>query len=122
MSSRRFRSSVRGCQLLNLNVFARARCTCVSGNWRRGKQSSFGKTSLLLAGLLLSLLCLSAGRVSAQAVYGSIDGTVVDSSGATVANAKVTITDVNRNIVFNITTDGTGAFKQTHLINGKYRL
>ena len=78
--------------------------------------------SLMLAGLLLILGSLAASTASGQAVYGSIDGTVVDSSGGAVVGAKVTITDVNRDIVFNTRTDGTGRFQQTHLIIGKYRI
>ena len=39
----------------------------------------------------------------AQAVYGSIVGTVVDSSGAGLPGAKVTITDLNRSVSFTTT-------------------
>ena len=47
--------------------------------------------------LVLALLCgLWASRASAQAVFGSILGTVTDPQGAAVAGAKVTITEKTR--------------------------
>ena len=55
-------------------------------------------------------------------MYGGIDGRVVDSSGGAVAGATVTITDVNRDAVLTVKTDAFGAFQQTHLIIGKYRV
>jgi outer membrane receptor protein involved in Fe transport len=73
--------------------------------------------------VLLSLLSgVSATNTSAQAVYGSIGGTVVDSSGGMVADAKVTITDSGRNIVYSTTTNSSGAFMQSHLIIGTYKV
>jgi hypothetical protein len=54
------------------------------------------KTKLLFC---LALLCAPVGSF-AQAVYGSISGTVTDASGAAVPNAKVTITDVNKGVSF----------------------
>jgi len=76
---------------------------------------------LALAGLLL-LLGLSASSASAQAVYGSIGGTVLDASGAAVANANVTITDLDRSVVYTTQTNGSGAYDQRHLIIGHYRV
>jgi len=49
---------------------------------------------VVLAGLVLVLLAFPTRKLQAQAVYGSISGTVFDSSGAAVPNAKITITDV----------------------------
>ena len=47
-----------------------------------------------ISALCLFILALSGPLAArAQAVYGSIVGTVVDSSGAGVPGAKVTITD-----------------------------
>src|ERR1700739_3239687 len=43
---------------------------------------------------LLSLLALSVGLAYGQAVSGNMTGTVVDSSGAAVANAEVSATNV----------------------------
>src|SRR5216683_6221834 len=76
----------------------------------------------LLTVLLLLLSGVSATSTSAQAVYGSIGGTVLDSSGGMVADAKVTITDSGRNIVYSTTTNSSGAFMQSHLIIGTYKV
>ena len=55
-------------------------------------------------------------------MYGSIGGTVVDASGGIVADAKVTITDVNKGVNFETTTNETGYYAQQHLIVGVYRV
>jgi Carboxypeptidase regulatory-like domain/TonB dependent receptor len=59
---------------------------------------------------------------SAQAVYGSIVGTVVDASAAGVPNAKVTITDLNRSVSFTTSTNESGFFTQRSLIAGRYQV
>ena len=69
----------------------------------------------------LSLL-LSASSAQAQAVYGSIGGTVTDVSGSAVANAKVTITDKDRKVVFTTQTDSAGRYDERHLIIGHYEV
>ena len=73
--------------------------------------------------LCLSILALSIPLpAGAQAVYGSVVGTVVDSSGAGVPNAKVTITDRNRAVSFSTTTNESGFFTQRSLIGGRYQV
>ena len=72
--------------------------------------------------LSLLIFILSASAAMAQAVYGSIGGTVVDSSGSTVANAKVTITDTERQVVFATQTDSSGRYDERHLIAGHYQV
>src|SRR5947207_12023704 len=57
-----------------------------------------------------------------QAAYGSIAGTVYDSSGAGVPKANVTITDVKKSINYTTTTNESGNYSQTHLIIGSYRV
>ncbi|HKX28347.1 MAG TPA: TonB-dependent receptor, partial [Blastocatellia bacterium] len=57
-----------------------------------------------------------------QAVYGNIVGTVVDQSGAAVANAKVTITDTQRQVTVTTTTNSSGNFSQRALIAGSYQV
>ena len=71
----------------------------------------------------LTILTLSLPlSASAQAVYGTIVGTVMDSSAAGVPKAKVTITDLNRSVNFTTTTNESGFFTQRFLIVGRYQV
>src|ERR1700738_5210104 len=45
-----------------------------------------------------------------QAVYGNINGTVNDPSGAAVANAAITITDMDRGINYKTTANESGSW------------
>src|SRR5216684_3305004 len=53
-----------------------------------------------------------------SAVYGSIFGTVTDATGATVPNARISITDVNKNTKFETVTNAAGNYSRTQLIPG----
>ncbi len=79
-------------------------------------------TVLAVACLSLLLLTISVPAANAQAVYGSIGGTVVDSSGSIVADAKVTITDTDRNVVYTTQSDSSGRYDERHLIAGHYEV
>src|SRR5215831_1062233 len=57
-----------------------------------------------------------------QAVYGSISGNVVDSNGAAVSRAKVTITDTGKGVSYTTSTNESGNYSQTHLIVGVYEV
>ena len=57
-----------------------------------------------------------------QAVYGSIIGTVTDASGAAVPNAKITITDLGRDVSQLTNTNESGNYTQRFLIAGRYRV
>jgi hypothetical protein len=75
----------------------------------------------LLALILVSLsFCASPGW--AQAVYGTIVGTVTDSAGAAIPNAKVTITDLGRDVTQITSTNESGNYSQRFLIAGSYRV
>src|SRR5206468_3743082 len=71
--------------------------------------------------LLLGLLPV-ATVVRAQAVYGSIVGTVTDPSGAAVTKATVTIADTGKGVNFSATTNESGNYSQGHLIAGVYEV
>ena len=60
--------------------------------------------------------------MNAQAVYGSIVGTVTDSSGGVLPGAKLTITDLGRDVNVNTTSNESGNFNQRFLIAGRYRV
>jgi hypothetical protein len=76
----------------------------------------------VLSAACLSLMLASVPAAQAQAVYGTIGGTVTDSSGSTVSNAKVTITDTARQVVFTTQTDASGHYEERHLIAGHYQV
>src|SRR5215831_912931 len=74
------------------------------------------------AAALLGLLSFTPVTSFGQAVYGSIVGTVTDSSNAAVPNAKVTIRDVGKGVSYTTTTNDTGNYSQIHLIAGVYEV
>jgi hypothetical protein len=79
------------------------------------------KMSVLAVVAALGLLCgLWTPTASAQAVYGSILGTVTDPSGAAVPNAKVTVTSQTKNTSVETTTNDSGNYSVTHLIPDVY--
>ncbi|WP_263384652.1 TonB-dependent receptor [Granulicella arctica] len=58
--------------------------------------------------------------MKAQAVYGSIYGTVGDSTGAAIPNATVTITDTNKGTQQVVQSNGAGNWSADHLIPDTY--
>src|SRR6202011_2816476 len=69
--------------------------------------------------LLLAAL-LTAGVAFSQAVNGSLVGTVTDSSGGSVPNAKVTITETNTGVSRSTTTNESGNYTFSDLPPGTY--
>jgi len=81
------------------------------------------KKSVLAVIAGFGLLCgLWTPTALAQAVYGSIIGTVTDPSGAAVANAKVTVTSQTKNTSVDTTTNESGNYSVTHLIPDTYSI
>jgi len=78
---------------------------------------SFSFTAVLL--FAVSLVAWTP-RANAQAVYGSILGTVTDPQGAAVVGARVTITDQNKGTIHETTTNDSGNYSVTHLIPDTY--
>ena len=82
------------------------------------------KTKLFLALGTLAVLALFCAvltpQASAQAVYGSIFGTITDPSGAAVAGAKVTVTSSSKGTTVEATTNTDGNYSVTHLIPDTY--
>jgi len=64
----------------------------------------------------------TAVRSVAQAVYGSVLGTVTDQQGAAVAGAKVTVTSVTKGTVEEATTNADGNYTVSHLIPDVYNV
>lgn len=76
-------------------------------------------SALSVTALIASVFCLP---VAGQVTTGTILGTVRDSSGAPVAAAKVTITDINKGTVTSYATDQTGTYNAPFLIPGTYKV
>ncbi|MFC5860806.1 carboxypeptidase regulatory-like domain-containing protein [Acidicapsa dinghuensis] len=73
--------------------------------------------ALLAIGCLLSL-----APARAQSVYGSIFGTVTDTTGAVVPGATVTVTDETKGTVVTVVSNETGDYTVSHLIPDVYDL
>ena len=58
-----------------------------------------------LAALCVMFLIGTHTRLFGQQVFGSIYGTVTDKSGGAIANAKVTVTDLNKNTKSDVETN-----------------
>jgi hypothetical protein len=63
---------------------------------------------------------LTAGLAFSQAVNGSLVGTVTDSSGGSVPNAKVTVTETNTGVSRGTTTNESGNYTFSDLPPGTY--
>lgn len=77
---------------------------------------------ICLAVLVLAVSVLTLQQSPAQAVYGSILGTVTDAQGAVVAGAKITVTSVGKNTVETTTSNESGNYSVNHLIAGVYNI
>jgi Carboxypeptidase regulatory-like domain len=73
--------------------------------------------------LCFTVLLMMAGRLFAQAgATGTILGTVTDSSGAIVPNAKVTVTETSTNVSFRTVTSSAGDYNAPSLNPGSYKV
>src|SRR5208337_980302 len=79
------------------------------------------RTALVLAIFACASMLLIA-PASAQSVYGSIFGTVSDSTGAAVSGATITVKDEAKGTVFTVTSNGAGDYSAAHLIPDVYDL
>jgi hypothetical protein len=77
-----------------------------------------GKALQVLSLALGVLLCCLPAF--SQLNLGSVAGTVTDSTGAVIAGAKVTVTDVQRGVSRTLTTDTTGSYSAPSLTPGTY--
>jgi Carboxypeptidase regulatory-like domain len=93
----------------------RRRCPLFPAGSRTAFPLSLSFVSFFL--LLLAVLPLPAG---AQAVFGSIVGTVTDPTGAVIPNANVTVTDTNKNISQTVVSNGSGNFTASRLTPDTY--
>ena len=76
-----------------------------------------------LSAFLVALLFLSLSQtIFAQAVNGTLLGTVTDSTGAAVPNAKITIVLTGQSVEHATVTNGSGDFTVPNLPSGTYNI
>src|SRR5713226_8436260 len=81
------------------------------------------RRSIWVGFVVLCLVCgFKTSTTLAQAVYGSILGTVTDPQGAAVSGAKVTVTSVTKSTAVETTTNESGNYSVTHLIPDTYKI
>jgi hypothetical protein len=71
---------------------------------------------------LLALLIIVAGSATAQTFRGTILGTIIDSSGAAMPGATVTIKNVDTGLVRTVTTSEDGSYSAPELPIGNYSI
>jgi hypothetical protein len=79
------------------------------------------RTALVLAVIACAGLLLSI-PTRAQSVYGSIFGTVTDTTGAAVPNATITVKDEAKGTIVTTTSNASGDYTVPHLIPDVYDL
>ncbi len=77
---------------------------------------------ILCCGILLLSLLIASHTIFAQVLYGTVLGTVLDSSGHAVANAVVTATEVQTGIVHTANTSPGGEYGFHNLLPGVYTI
>jgi hypothetical protein len=93
----------------------------MQGTCRAGSPSGILRLFLAFASLL-ALAWIAAAAGNAQAVYGSIYGTVTDKSNAVIPNATVTVTDISKGTIQTTQTNESGEYRVQHLIPDAYRV
>lgn len=88
---------------------------------RFGKKASMSIRNGMMLGLFVALLLVSLPAYS-QLNLGHIYGTITDQSGAVIAGATLTITDVARGVSRSLTTDSSGAYSAPGLTPSTYRV
>ncbi|MFQ5737472.1 MAG: TonB-dependent receptor domain-containing protein [Acidobacteriota bacterium] len=79
-------------------------------------KGTLSKGLFLLLALVVAVSCPS--YLGAQAVYGTIIGTVSDETGGVLPGAEVTITNVGQGTAWTLTTDSAGNFRKERLVPG----
>ena len=71
---------------------------------------------------IVALFTLTSAVAYGQTAYGTITGTVKDSSGAVIAGAQVTVSSTGTNLVNTASTSNEGNYTVVNLLPGVYRV
>jgi hypothetical protein len=72
--------------------------------------------------VIAAVTLIKVDQASAQAVYGSVYGTITDNTGAVVPGATVTVTDVSKGTSVSTQSNATGDYRVDHLIPDSYNV
>ncbi len=90
------------------------------------RQSAPGRARLLRALCVLVATVVAAvgapAGATAQAVYGSLSGTVTDSSGGALPGVTITIKSLERNVVDVVVANESGNYTKDRLLPGTYEV
>jgi hypothetical protein len=77
---------------------------------------------LLILPFVVALAGFLPSRAHAQSFYGSVVGTVTDNTGAMVAGADVTLTNLGTNEMRTAKTDAAGGYRFVNLVPANYKV
>jgi hypothetical protein len=80
------------------------------------------KLRIALVASAFVFILASHGNAIAQAVFGQIQGTVTDGTGAAIPGASITVTDVGKGTSVQLKSNGNGEFTVPHLIPDTYNI
>jgi outer membrane receptor protein involved in Fe transport len=72
--------------------------------------------------LVLGIALLASSWARAQVLYGSLTGTVTDTSGAVISNAQITVSELNTGVSRVQNSDATGIYRFTAMLPGTYKV
>jgi hypothetical protein len=72
--------------------------------------------------LMLCAMAISVPVARAQVLYGSLTGTVTDSSGAVIVGANVTALETRTGVSQTTLTDSAGIYRFSNLLQGTYKI
>jgi hypothetical protein len=72
--------------------------------------------------VLIALLCVSSSRLEAQSTFGSIRGTVQDSSGASIPDTRITLHSIDENTDRTVMSDATGTYAFENVLANRYSI
>jgi hypothetical protein len=75
-----------------------------------------------LIAIAVGLLLSGPPAAQAQSIFASLSGTVTDSSGAAVPDAKVSVENADTKVIRRFVTNSSGFFSATNLSTGTYNV
>ena len=78
--------------------------------------------TIVRLGYLALAFFLSGAIAMAQTITGSVRGTIIDPSGAVVAGANVTITNLGTGVIAHTVSDKSGLYSFEYLVIGDYTI